>query len=511
MKKEYKFNTILREYNKVFVQKLKLPPGISNAIVVYTIELDSFYVVHHIPTSNNERCSLYDFVDTYFRGALVLSRFQKIIRSKKKEELKLTIKIWPPNKIRYAYLETNYFSGAGILGSSCMRYNVNQKSLNFYVKNNVRIVVLVDDKNNIHGRALLWDNINSTKRKTSFTYLDRVYTNSELLVSQFYDFAKENKWVRYPSTSPGERNEYYYKENIDIKDIFHFPYADTFRLLYYKDNIVMSAPNLLVEKTSTVYISLTQTGGSGYFPELDPNRVKEVFSLNYISKKDAIFVKRYDAWVLKTNIANINDNYYSTHDRNVIKTTIDGWILKKNSVFEVLTNEAIDVTKAVKSIKYNGHIHKLSIIYIENELYHKLDTDVICFRGKWYHISQCFVNYDREKRNMALSKQKFHFWIENEVFIPHPNDFVVRKPSFIPKNHATIAYNLVYNPTIDDIEYQAVYLTSRRGLIRLITGEFVIDTGANRKYLKRFNNKYYMKRDSKLPNKNQLVLFGNKK
>ena len=149
---------------------------------------------------------------------------------KEEDSLSLKIVILPPNKIRYAYLESNYFApNVGNLGASCMRHKEMQKALNFYVKNNIRIVVVIDDNNKIHARALLWDNVRSTKLKNPFTYLDRIYARSDELLSLFYDLATANKWKRYPSTSVNDADKNYYRKDIDAVGMCHLPFNDTFR------------------------------------------------------------------------------------------------------------------------------------------------------------------------------------------------------------------------------------------------------------------------------------------
>jgi len=137
----------------------------------------------------------------------------------------------------------------------------------------------------------------------------------------------------------------------------------------------------------------------GYFHELDPNSVIEAITGNYISRKNAIRLKRYSGWVLKENIANINGDYYSKHDKAIINSKLDGYILKEKSVNEALTNSIIDKTKAVFSSKYNKYVHKSNVVYVNNGIYHKQDKDIRVLNNKWYHISQCFVNYDRRQRN----------------------------------------------------------------------------------------------------------------
>ena len=89
---------------------------------------------------------------------------------------------------------------------------------------------------------------------------------------------------------------------------------------------------------------------------------------------------------------------------------------------------------------------------------------------------------------------------------------ITRKGNLIPKEHAIIAYDLAYNGITDDIEFQEVYRTSMDGLFQLTTGEWIVSSSENRRYLKKFNNKWYIKSKFKLPDKKQLQFaFMNKK
>ena len=441
------------------------------------------------------------------------------ISQKEKDSLNLKIVILPPNKIRYAYLESNYFApNVGNLGASCMRKKEMQKALNFYVKNNVRIVVVIDGNKKIHARALLWDNVSSTKLKNSFTYLDRIYARSDELLSLFHDLATANKWKRYHTTSVNNMDTSYYKEDIDAIGMCHLPYNDTFRYLHLKNSLLTSGTGSAIVglfNLSDSYTTLSVHNNRAYYPQLDPDRVREALTNNYISKKDAVFVKRYNAYVLKKNIANVKGAYYSMHDRKVVESQLDGFILKVNSETEVFTNELIDKVRAIHSVKYNGYMHKSNIIDIKGEIYHKKDTDIVCFENKWYHISQCFINYDRKEINKELAEGLFYspkdilpYWMRSAAWDTNKNGRgITREGNPTPKEYAIIAYNLIYNPVLDDIEYQEVYCTDKKGLIQLNTGELIVSSTNNKKYLKKFNNKYYIKQDFKLPSKHQLMLF----
>ncbi|KKN73092.1 hypothetical protein LCGC14_0404010 [marine sediment metagenome] len=518
--KKYDFYKILAEYNKLNGTKYFISPKITAPRITY-FETDIFSVTYSQKGySLSRKKSLYDFTYYHIKPSREsLSRcIANMIRAKEDAKLTTELKILPSNKIRYAYLRTNYFSGGGILGGSCMRSKENQKSLNFYIKNNVRIVVITDNNNKIHARALLWGDVKSTEHKDTFTftYLDRVYARSDSFITQFYDLAKKNKWKHYASTSAGKARGSHYIDNINLKGICHLPYTDTFRYLYYKDSLIGASTSSAITKRvkdKDFCITLTHTTEGGYVPALDPDRVQEVLTHNHISKKDAVRVKRYNGYVLKKNIVNINGDYYSKYDKALVESKIDGFLLKENSVNEYFSNELIDKTKAVYSEKHKGYIHKTNVVNIKDEIYHTKDSDIICFNGKWYHISECFINYNREAVNRELTKRPLlsdidlpDSYIRSQTIIQSvaPGAVVTREGNLIPKEHAVIAYNLIHNSFANNLEYQEVYRTNGVGLIKLITGELIVDSSNNRQYIKRFNGKWYIKQEFEAPNKKQL-------
>lgn len=504
--KKYAFIDVLKEYNKKYGRKFKFHPGIGDATIMYSFRDDVFEVAYVnsddglIPLFH--KTSLSEFIHYNISPTISLSSIRGFILAREESSLNLKIEVLPPSGIRYAYLHRNYYApSSGQLGKSCMRSKENQKALNFYIKNGVRIVVSIDDNHKIHARALLWSNVKSTRRKTPFTYLDRVYAKSEHIPPLFYKLAEKSGWKYYSSTSAGAAENCYYKDTINITGICHFPYTDTFRHLYYKDGIITSASACMPDdlKYRDTYVILNHTSGGGYIASLDPNRVREALSNDYVSKKDAVFVKRYNGYVLKKNIANVNGTYYSVLDKAVVRTKADGYIIKENSTTEIFTNDMIDKVRAIQSARYDGYIHKSNVVYIRGGVYHKLDNDITCFNGKWYHISECFVNYNRKEMNEELVKQlPFSYTYLPENWVPYwkiAKASVSAERNLIPKECAIIAYNLVYNSIVDDIEYQEVYLTDRRGVIQLVTGELVINSPENKQHLKKFNNKWYIKQE----------------
>lgn len=510
--KKYNITKILREIDEKYGGKSRLKSLICEANVLYNIDTDSFVVSYRGKgeTESHQR-SLISFTNFFvFSNVPSLTPTIKyIIRQKEQKNTLTELVIWPSTKVKYAYLCTNYFSSAGQLGKSCMRGRDYQKALNFYVKNNVKIVVLKDNNNKIHARALLWEDIKSTRLKDSFTYLDRVYANSENHILSFIKLANSNNWKYYKGTSADEGATSYYKDNVNIKNICHMPWMDTFRYLYYKDGVITGGKTPKTVKNSLNYIELRRTSSGGYFPEIDENRITEVLTGNYISKKDAIYVKKYSGHVLKENIVDINGDYYSRFDNCLTKTKLDGYILKEDAIEESLTMETISKSEAIYAPEYKGYVHESNVVKINNKIYHKKDENIV-YSEKWYHISQCFVNYivNEEERESLLRHahpNTIDFTEEYIKYVTFDRDF---DSGIIPKEHAIIVYNIKKNPVNEQLEYFERYcLKGQYPIIKVNTGEYVIDNSENRKHLKKFNNKYYIKERFEPPNKNQLMLF----
>jgi len=524
----YDFNKLLTKYN------IKYKTDIAYSVNLWNVTLTVPEPVTTTTISNSTikyRSSYSGYKRELNYSKFLKSKVNKIDEAKLTKLIlfeivkanKLSLEIWPPTKIKYAYLHTNYHSGGGDLNNSCMRTTNMQRSLNFYEKQGVQIVVLVNNKKQIYARALLWINVKN-KNKT-YTYMDRIYSVSSNYHKQFYDLAKENKWKTYGHTSAGMAKDSWYIDNVNLEGITHTPYTDTFRYLYYKDKIITSGFEPQKLKHKNFVISFTTTADRGYRRELDPNSTQEVITGAFISIKDGIFIKRYDGYVLKSNIVKINNIFYSKHDELLVKSDIDGYIFKENSVIEAITKLIVDKNNCIKVSNYKGYIHKKSVVKINNIFYHKKDPEIIKHKKKWFHSSQCFVNYDRKKINDIITKRikkdeglQKHIFSDNEA----TNDYIestmlmmysqpTKQPQvcklgpMIPKKYTTITYNLVYSYALDKLLYQEVYLTDVPKTIKLVTGELIIDEISNRTFLKKFNGKYYLKSQFKKPDKNQMM------
>jgi len=132
--KKYDLFKILQELNKINDTHLSISSDIKEATILYDKQKDIFnpvsYIHYRFPCT--QKAYLLIFVEDYITSIFphsIAKRIKTLIRKKPTDTTKLEIKIFPPTRIRYAYLYTNYFSCKGSLGSSCMRYKENQKSL----------------------------------------------------------------------------------------------------------------------------------------------------------------------------------------------------------------------------------------------------------------------------------------------------------------------------------------------------------------------------------------------
>jgi len=228
------------------------------------------------------------------------------------------LQIWDSTKILYAYHENNYSKKAGSLGSSCMRYDKEQQKMEFYKNNGIKIVVLLDDKNKIMARALLWPDCIVSNRVKTKTMMDRVYTCDDRFFPVYKEFAKRNNFIQ--RNISGNTKTFFEQNSIKeyrlskpLTNIqWKLPYADTMYKLYYENKIIANygREGEVVELRST----------DGQFPHLNPNLVREVFSAEgWLEKEEGTYIKRYKGWVHNDHITTIHDVIYSIFDSKIVR------------------------------------------------------------------------------------------------------------------------------------------------------------------------------------------------
>jgi hypothetical protein len=144
----------------------------------------------------------------------------------------------------------NYQSNAGNskLGKSCMKYKSCQDYLQFYVKNNLKLLILHSDTEpgKIKGRALLWDigYINHEK-VNGITFMDSIYSIFDHDALIVLEYAKKKGWLYKetqdylaytPIIDPLNRYDIFeISTRHNIKDNETYPFLDTLKNYYISE------------------------------------------------------------------------------------------------------------------------------------------------------------------------------------------------------------------------------------------------------------------------------------
>jgi hypothetical protein len=151
--------------------------------------------------------------------------------------------------IKSYYHHESYKSLSGTLGSSCMKHEFCQEFLNIYTENkeNISMLVMLDDENLLIGRALLWN-------FDSYKIMDRIYTiNDEFLQWHFKKWATKNGYL-YKSEQNWYNTLFFENLNTFKKEIFlkidlktnnlsRYPYMDTFKFIDKKNTLYNYLPS----------------------------------------------------------------------------------------------------------------------------------------------------------------------------------------------------------------------------------------------------------------------------
>lgn len=197
--------------------------------------------------------------------------FVNAVKAKRTQQFE-RFKIVKGSDIPKYYLESNYDSRADErtpLGNSCMRYNKCEKYMDFYVQNNIEMVVLMSDdddqKDKIAGRAILWTIKNIDGESVDRKFMDRIYTISEYDTQSFKDYATKNGWLykkgqnRYPNESicdpinGGNCKPITMITSNTYKKTKYFPYLDTMCFFYWQDGYLSNEGELVDDRSEQPY------------------------------------------------------------------------------------------------------------------------------------------------------------------------------------------------------------------------------------------------------------------
>ena len=343
------------------------------------------------------------------------------------------------------YSEHNYSTEKGKsnnLFNSCMRYDRCQDYLQFYIDNNVEMVVLMSDeeKDKILGRALLW----KLDKPEGRMFMDRIYYINDYDVENFKEYAKSNKWL-YKRSQNRESNELICDSITgecnrmtlvveNIKRSKYFAYLDTLSFYfseektltnndgyidsderpyylqsidggYMVDNMrFMTYYNRLVSQDDLVWCHL----GSAY--RLRDDAVYLESSDEYATQEYANEHLVYSEWMERYLDKNHSDTLYiEEYDQYVTdsyadmylkySSYVDRWLLEDDAVYSNYHNDylpKVESIKVITGINPNGKL-KFDNRYKNDDTYqeYKKDDEIFYFDEK----------FDEEKIIKILSEQ----------------------------------------------------------------------------------------------------------
>ena len=283
------------------------------------------------------------------------------------------------------------------LHQSCMRYDKCGEYMDFYVENNVQMVILISDKeeDKITGRAVLWK-LDEPDRY----FMDRVYCVYDYDVERFKDFAKENNWLykKYQNRDPREyicdpqkdECEQMVMKIFNMKPTDKYPYLDTLSYYYENYNVLSNSDglNLSDGDRPQVMLYLQSTDGgysvdgmdwSPYYDRLiDPDDLIYCeFGDDHRFHDDCIYVETDDAYATReyadehlrySEIQNVWINPDS-HDAVYLKKYDDivtSWYIDSNMFYNEVDDDYLLPEDGIWSDYHQTYIPKdesIKIIY----------------------------------------------------------------------------------------------------------------------------------------------------
>lgn len=279
--------------------------------------------------------------------------------------------------IYYYYSKDSHAEDDGNLGGSCMRHDDMQtgKVFELYSTNpNCSLLVLKDQDYRNIGRALLWvDGEN--------TYMDTVYSISDVMREKFIEYAIDNGWF-YKSSQSCHHHFYdmFNGEKIEPKPIsfpikfdrsWNLPYIDTVYKVVYKDRKYF-LQNFIVDENlvdGSYYSARTQS-----VTKWNPNRI----TLTDIASEKEIVdeqVQRFNG----TWVEDYDDVSESDHDGEVWSDYHGEWIDDDDACY-------LDYTRP-NGRRLDTYASTDSCTYIESGDYWVLDDDAVFIDDTAYILS----------------------------------------------------------------------------------------------------------------------------
>jgi hypothetical protein len=307
--------------------------------------------------------------------------------------------------IKKYYHKDNYANSRGTLGDSCMRYDKCNNRFGIYSENNIKLLILVDKNDHIHGRALVWPNMSfedscNLNDDENYTFMDRIYTSEYEYEFYFKEYARKNNWA--------------YKRNQSADDC-----------------LAVMLPPSYEDSVDRHMVYPLEKGEFEKYPYLD--------TLKYLDKSFSCLSNNRDSF--------LNAPYYLT---NYEFGTLDGEPGPGDMVYSDRYDEEIEYEEAVYSLYYEAYIYtSRSVISFCGNTIEEDDCEFHCIDGEYYHIDD--LAYSDITNDYIISEDAI------EVTLPNGNCDIVHIDNTISADYYTLGYIYSGYPTVTLPNGEIVY------------------------------------------------------
>lgn len=322
-----------------------------------------------------------------------VEKFSNLFRSQALKPV-FTFEVVSGQTIKEYYHYESYARNEGTLGASCMKHSGCQPFLSVYTENKdvISMLVMLNEDNQLMGRALLW-NLEEHK------IMDRIYTTcDENLLFYFkqwatkngYLFKSEQNWYNTLFFESIGTERQLLKLEVKLKGgtFRQYPYVDTFKFL---DSVTGHLYNYIPEDDSNIK-TLCGSDGSRY--ENDYLRLDGLDNM-FRHRGDCVYLDYLNFYTHSNNVqfSEVNDQYILNRDCKYCDLTQDyifiGDFESKNNVNSIERRRALILKQNEEINNRRKKTHPASFAdYVINR-----NNDALIVDNLTENLTQIISNY----------------------------------------------------------------------------------------------------------------------
>lgn len=358
-----------------------------------------------------------------------IEKFVNLYKAEYKDSIRsIKFKVVEGEDIVKYYNGGSYARGNGSLNKSCMRHDQCAQYMDLYKMNpdKIKLLILLDKKGLINGRALLW------KLDGSDNFLmDRIYTREDSDTILFKKHAEKNGWLYKNNQTFDAVNviqggkECFVEMRVTVKgDFRYFPYIDT--LLYYdKKNKFLTNVEKYYSDIPTVVklreINGKDSGNENFVYDILNDTFINVedsifcfYGDSYTHKNNAYFIKKLDEFCLPTNLR------YSTHQKIFISSENSVYSYNLKSFVDSNLVISVFLTKDKKRFDYflkkdcgkvydhrvDGNLYLLSLLIKGEDGKYYFEEDIIKLKKAWEEAKEKAEKDKKKNKKKSIFSKK---------------------------------------------------------------------------------------------------------